>query len=276
MSAARPAKGTANVATTRLPRRRRLSLSVCRFLLPSRPPASRPVPPPLRPLIPWTPTLPKNGRPPGRNAWRANCATVRATRKWARRSAGWSARSPAAITGASAPRADAVWIDRLIDWSDAVIKRGGERARRLSRLAQARRHEHRFVRQGPGHRQYPRRGDVPPADGAAMRRHARRQGRPAQAKYGEKPRLHGTFGAGVREVGSRGAWRTAKQGGVWVVPPFGIDRATGKWSDGYGGGRSTDSPCRITSRTSWPCGCWPCTTPPARRSIATGRRRGFR
>jgi len=32
---------------------------------------------------------------------------------------------------------------------------------------------------------------------------------------------------------SRGAWREAKPGGVWVVPPFGIDQATGKWTEGY-------------------------------------------
>ncbi len=31
----------------------------------------------------------------------------------------------------------------------------------------------------------------------------------------------------------RGSWREVKQGGVWVVPPFGIDQATGKWTEGY-------------------------------------------
>jgi len=32
---------------------------------------------------------------------------------------------------------------------------------------------------------------------------------------------------------SRGGWREAKGGGVWVLPPFGIDRATNKWNDAY-------------------------------------------
>ncbi len=32
---------------------------------------------------------------------------------------------------------------------------------------------------------------------------------------------------------SRGCWRPAGDGGVWVVPPFGLDRATGGWTDGY-------------------------------------------
>ena len=31
----------------------------------------------------------------------------------------------------------------------------------------------------------------------------------------------------------RGCWRGVKSGGVWVVPPFGIDRQTGQWTDGY-------------------------------------------
>ena len=30
---------------------------------------------------------------------------------------------------------------------------------------------------------------------------------------------------------SRGAWRETKDGGVWVVPPFGFDRKTGKWTE---------------------------------------------
>jgi hypothetical protein len=32
---------------------------------------------------------------------------------------------------------------------------------------------------------------------------------------------------------SRGAWREIKGGGLWVVPPFGIDEKTGKWTAGY-------------------------------------------
>ena len=32
---------------------------------------------------------------------------------------------------------------------------------------------------------------------------------------------------------ARGCWREVKAGGLWVVPPFGIDRQTGKWTEGY-------------------------------------------
>src|SRR5579859_5612758 len=32
---------------------------------------------------------------------------------------------------------------------------------------------------------------------------------------------------------ARGCWREVKAGGVWVVPAFGIERNTGKWTGGY-------------------------------------------
>lgn len=32
---------------------------------------------------------------------------------------------------------------------------------------------------------------------------------------------------------ARGCWREVKEGGLWVVPAFGIDPQTGKWTDGY-------------------------------------------
>lgn len=32
---------------------------------------------------------------------------------------------------------------------------------------------------------------------------------------------------------ARGAWREVEHGGVWVVPPFGLDAKAGKWTEGY-------------------------------------------
>jgi hypothetical protein len=37
----------------------------------------------------------------------------------------------------------------------------------------------------------------------------------------------------------RGCWREVKEGGVWVVPAFGMDRQTGQWTEGYAR-RTTD------------------------------------
>ncbi|HSU56455.1 MAG TPA: hypothetical protein VLT36_20515 [Candidatus Dormibacteraeota bacterium] len=32
---------------------------------------------------------------------------------------------------------------------------------------------------------------------------------------------------------ARGCWRDIREGGVWVVPEFGVDQKTGKWTEGY-------------------------------------------
>ena len=172
---------------------------------------------------------------------------------------------------------DAVWIDRLIDWSDAVIKAA--------------------EKEPDGYLGWPKPGgtstgsfgkdlDTDNILGEAM--FLRPMVRLAhdvlggkddrlKKKYGDKLRGYLELSEQVfKKWDSRGARRSTKQGGVWVVPPFGIDARRASGRTATGAGRSTDSRCRITSRTSWPCGCWPCTTPPARRSIATGRRRGFR
>ena len=59
---------------------------------------------------------------------------------------------------------------------------------------------------------------------------------------------------------SRGAWRETKEGGVWVVPPFGIDQKTGRGPPDTSRGTRTASRCRTTRKTSSPAGSWPCTT----------------
>ena len=38
---------------------------------------------------------------------------------------------------------------------------------------------------------------------------------------------------------SRDCWREVKEGGLWVVPAYGIDRQTGKWSAGYAERKTT-------------------------------------
>jgi len=48
-----------------------------------------------------------------------------------------------------------------------------------------------------------------------------------------------------------------KEGGLWVVPAFGIDAKTGGWTDGYAR-RATDGFSNpTTSKTTSPDGCWP-------------------
>jgi len=120
---------------------------------------------------------------------------------------------------------DREWVDRLFEWGDAVVKRG--------------------VKEPDGYIGWPKgEGARAIADselGEAMFL------RPMVLMAGEilkTPALKKEYGAKAEEYlrlsektfekwDSRGAWRETKEGGLWVGPPFGIDRQTGKWTDGY-------------------------------------------
>ena len=127
--------------------------------------------------------------------------------------------------------AETRWIDRLIDWSDAVVKRA--------------------VKEPDGYLGWPKEKGASTRSvqgfctdnqlGEAMML------RPMVLMAGEilkSPALEAQYGPKVREYlalsqqiyekwDARGAWRDVKGGGLWVVPPFGIDRKTGRWTAGY-------------------------------------------
>ena len=130
---------------------------------------------------------------------------------------------------------DREWIDRLLDWGDAVVKRA--------------------VKEPDGYLGWPksfadeqRQAGVEGADsitdselGEAMFL------RPMVMMAGEilkTPALKEAYGAKAEEYvrlseqmfekwDSRGAWRETKEGGLWIEPPFGIDPKTGQWTAGY-------------------------------------------
>lgn len=53
-------------------------------------------------------------------------------------------------------------------------------------------------------------------------------------KYGKKAEEYIKLAETIFEKwDKRGCWRETKNGGVWVVPPFGIDETTGKFTEGY-------------------------------------------
>ena len=126
---------------------------------------------------------------------------------------------------------DRKWIDLLIDWSDAVIKRG--------------------VKEPDGYVGWPKaRGastnsvadfttDNQLGEAMALRPMVLMAGEVLKdpvlkAKYGHKARATLQLSERVFEKWvSRGAWREVKAGGLWVVPLFGIDPKTGKWTEGY-------------------------------------------
>jgi len=123
------------------------------------------------------------------------------------------------------------WIDRLIDWSDAVIKRG--------------------VKGPDGYIGWPKVGgastgsvkkfttDNQLGEAMLLRPIVLMAGEilrdPAlKAKYGQKARAYIKLSERMfKKWDSRGAWREVKGGGLWVVPLFGIDPKTDKWTAGY-------------------------------------------
>ena len=123
------------------------------------------------------------------------------------------------------------WIDRLIDWADAVVRRG--------------------VKEPDGCLGWPKAGGASTGAvpdfvtdnqlGEAMMLRpmllaagAIRKSPALKARYGAKAEQYVKLSEQVFEKwSSRGAWREVKDGGLWVVPPFGLDAKTGKWTDGY-------------------------------------------
>jgi hypothetical protein len=123
------------------------------------------------------------------------------------------------------------WIDRLIDWSDAVVKRG--------------------VKEPDGYIGWPKvRGastgsvkgfttDNQLGEAMLLRPMVLMAGEimkdPAlKARYGQKAQAYIKLSENIfKKWDSRGAWRDVKGGGLWVVPLFGIDPKTGNWTAGY-------------------------------------------
>ncbi len=126
---------------------------------------------------------------------------------------------------------DGVWVDRLVDWADAWIKRG--------------------VKEPDGYLGWPK------ADGAStsvmpdlytdnllgeamglrpvvLMADAILKEPALKGKHGQKANGYIRLAEQVFEKWDRrGCWREVKAGGLWVVPSFGIDRQTGRWTEGY-------------------------------------------
>jgi hypothetical protein len=131
---------------------------------------------------------------------------------------------------------DPKWVDLLADWADSWIKRG--------------------VKEPDGYIGWPKSGSgglvedtlftdslLGEAMGlrpiVLMADEIRRT--PAlKEKFGTRAEAWLQLGGQIfQKWTSRGCWREVKDGGLWVVPAFGIDAQTGGWTDGYAR-RATD------------------------------------
>jgi hypothetical protein len=127
---------------------------------------------------------------------------------------------------------DPKWCDMLVDWADSLIKRA--------------------VKEPDGFIGWPKEGATSTASfgkelytdselGEAMALRpivlmaAEILKRPTlKQKYGQKAEAYLRLAEQIFEKWNAwGAWRVVKEGGLWVVPPVGMDPKTGKWTDGY-------------------------------------------
>ncbi len=126
---------------------------------------------------------------------------------------------------------DKQWLDRLVDWSDAWIHRG--------------------VKEPDGQIGWPKEdgastpvmsglltdnmlGEAMALTPLAGFANLVRKTPTLQPRYSAKAAEYLALSeAAFTKWDSRGCWRDIETGGVWVVPPFGIDRATHSWTDGY-------------------------------------------
>jgi hypothetical protein len=126
---------------------------------------------------------------------------------------------------------DPKWIDRLVDWTDSWVKRG--------------------VKEPDGYVGWPKDdgASTPAVPGlytdnmlgeamglrpAVLMARTILESPELKPKYGDKAREYLKLSEQVFEKWDhRGCWRKVKEGGLWVAPTFGIDKATGTFTEGY-------------------------------------------
>ncbi len=125
---------------------------------------------------------------------------------------------------------DSKWVEHMADWADSWLKRG--------------------MKEPDGFIGWPKSGTGGAVEknfltdsllGEAMSfrpvilmAHEIRQTPALKEKFGSRATAWLDLAENTFEKwDSRGCWREVKEGGVWVVPAFGIDEQTGQWTDGY-------------------------------------------
>jgi hypothetical protein len=126
---------------------------------------------------------------------------------------------------------DAKWVAMLVDWADSVIRRG--------------------VKEPDGYLGWPKPagastdampdfttdnqlGEAMGLRPIVLMADTIRKTPVLREKYSGKADEYLALAEQVFEKwDSRGCWREVEHGGLWVVPPFGVDAKLGKWTEGY-------------------------------------------
>ncbi|MDB5289429.1 MAG: hypothetical protein JWL69_670 [Phycisphaerales bacterium] len=126
---------------------------------------------------------------------------------------------------------DTQWLDRLVDWSDSWVKRG---IKEPDGLVGWPKDDGASTATVPGLLTDNILGEAMALRPMVLMAGTVRQTPALKAKYGEKANEYLELAEQVfKKWDSRGCWREIETGGVWVVPPFGIDRKNDRWTDGY-------------------------------------------
>jgi hypothetical protein len=126
---------------------------------------------------------------------------------------------------------DARWVDMLVDWADALIQRA--------------------VKEPDGNLGWPKPagastsampdfvtdnmlGEAMGLRPIVLMADTIRKTPALREKYARKAEQYVALAEQVFEKwDARGCWRPVENGGVWVVPPFGLDAKTGGWTEDY-------------------------------------------
>lgn len=132
---------------------------------------------------------------------------------------------------------DTKWIDLFIDWTDSWVKRGivepdgyvgWPKVAGASTQSVPDFYTDNLLGEAMGLRPVVMMADAILKDPAL------------KAKYGEKAQEYLNLAERtIQKWNERGCWREVENGGLWVVPVFGINQETGKWTEGYNK-RNTD------------------------------------
>src|SRR6266851_2585532 len=121
---------------------------------------------------------------------------------------------------------DAKWVDMLVNWSDSVIKRAVKEPDGYLGWPKA---EGASTSAVPGFTTDNQLGEAMGLRPMVLMADTIRKTPALREKYAGKAHEYLALAEQVFEKwDSRGCWREAEHGGLWVVPPFGIDTKTGK------------------------------------------------
>ncbi|HWF17971.1 MAG TPA: hypothetical protein VG754_01815, partial [Verrucomicrobiae bacterium] len=125
---------------------------------------------------------------------------------------------------------DAEWVARFVDWADSWIKRGVPDPGRFIGWPE----KGSGIGQGNGLLMDSLLGEAMALRPVVLMAKEIQRIPALREKYADRANAWLELaGRNFEKWDSFDCWREVKEGGLWVVPEFGVDSATGKWTDSY-------------------------------------------